>query len=298
MQPGNFILTVLNIPDIDRGVGLALVLQTPGGHTWLYDTGTGYPEGNGWYQGCNTGRDQIAPFLAERGIEALDGVIISHAHYDHFGGLLWLVDRVPIKRLVDSGYDYAGPRDAGYGRELADYAVLQEMFRRNRGSYQSAISGDTLELDTDLDVEVFAPPVGYFHEPDPDGRPAENPAAHYMLNTNSLMLRIRHKNVVFLLPGDIERDDQSRFLVPSVPPEKLKCDVLIAPGHGLHTAPEFAAAVSPELTLVSLFERWCGSCTAREGFAAVGSRVLVTGLDGTCQVTSDGNSYEVVTGLP
>jgi len=40
---GKFILTALNIPDVQRGAGLALVLQTPEGKTWLYDTGNGYP---------------------------------------------------------------------------------------------------------------------------------------------------------------------------------------------------------------------------------------------------------------
>ncbi|MBP8954306.1 MAG: hypothetical protein KBI47_18055 [Armatimonadetes bacterium] len=55
MAPGTFTLTVLNIPDIDRGVGLAIILQTSGGSTVLYDTGTGYPEGDGWQGGWNRG---------------------------------------------------------------------------------------------------------------------------------------------------------------------------------------------------------------------------------------------------
>lgn len=46
-EPGKFTLTALNIPDVQRGVGLALVLQLPGGKTWLYDTGPGYPAEDG-----------------------------------------------------------------------------------------------------------------------------------------------------------------------------------------------------------------------------------------------------------
>jgi beta-lactamase superfamily II metal-dependent hydrolase len=40
----------------------------------------------------NSGRDLIAPLLRQRGVKELDGVVISHAHYDHFGGFAWLVD--------------------------------------------------------------------------------------------------------------------------------------------------------------------------------------------------------------
>ncbi len=63
---GKFTLTVLNIPDIQRGAGTAIVMRTPSGKTWLYDTGSAYPErlsSDGWVANFNTGRDLIAPFL-------------------------------------------------------------------------------------------------------------------------------------------------------------------------------------------------------------------------------------------
>ena len=293
MTTNNFTMTVLNIPDIERGVGLAIVLQLPNGQTWLYDTGTGYPEGDDWQGDCNTGRDQIAPFLRERGIAALDGVLISHAHYDHFGGLLWLMDNVPIGCLIDTGYFFGGERDEHYGTELADYDRLREVFRA-RGAYQAAVAGDRLDLDPALEIEVIAPPAGYFQRDESIAHPGNNPAAHFMLNTNSLMLRIRHGDVTFVLPGDIEWQDQAALLLPSLAPGKLACDVLVAPGHGLHTAPEFVAASQPKLTVVSLFPRWLNDCSACTGFAAAGSEVLVTGAVGNVQVTSDGQGYEVV----
>lgn len=292
MNADCFSLTVLNIPDIDRGVGLCLILRTPGGKTWLYDTGTGYPEHGGWQSDVNTGRDQVAPWLQAHGLSELDGVIISHAHYDHFGGLLWLEGNVPIHKLVDSGYEFAGWRDDHYNTELADFARLREDFRA-RGAWQGAVAGDTLDLDPALRVEVIAPPAEFFHEPNPEQRPSNNPAAHYMLNSNSLMLRITHGDVVFLLPGDIEKGDQARYLVPFVPAEKLRCDVLVAPGHGLHTAPEFVAATRPRVTVGSLFARWMGSCSAIPEFTALGSEVYITGLNGDIEVVSDGQGYEV-----
>jgi hypothetical protein len=39
-----FTFTVLEIPDIQRGAGLAIVMRTPSGKTWLYDTSTAHAE--------------------------------------------------------------------------------------------------------------------------------------------------------------------------------------------------------------------------------------------------------------
>lgn len=103
-KKGEFILTCLDIPDIKRGAGLALVLQLPSGKTCLYDTGSGYPDAtspDGWQAGFNAGRDIVLPFLQKNGIKEIDTVFISHAHYDHFGGLLWLKDHITIHRLID-----------------------------------------------------------------------------------------------------------------------------------------------------------------------------------------------------
>lgn len=289
-EAGRFALTCLEIPDIQRGAGLAIVLQTPGGHTWLYDTGSGYPDKDGWAANYNAGRDTVMPFLKAQGIKSLDGVIISHGHYDHFGGLLWLVDHIPIAKLYDPGYGFEGQASAGYSRELADYDRLRARFQR-QGKLQEVHAGDRLSLDGRLEVEVIAPPKAFFSDLHPERRPKNDPPAHYMLNSNSLELRIRHGNVVFLLAGDIEAEDQVHSLLPSVKPERLKCNVLVAPGHGLHAPREFAEATRPELTLVSLFARWGRNCPARKVYADVGSRVLVTGLHGRITVVSDGQSF-------
>ncbi|MEO6755450.1 MAG: MBL fold metallo-hydrolase, partial [Chthoniobacteraceae bacterium] len=116
-EPGKFTLTALNIPDVQRGAGLALVLQLPDGKTWLYDTGSGYPAEEGWAGDFNAGRDLVVPFLKERGITDIAGVMMSHAHYDHFGGLVWLKDNFPIGQLIDSGYEFPGASKPDYSTE-------------------------------------------------------------------------------------------------------------------------------------------------------------------------------------
>lgn len=291
MKP--FVLTMLNVPDVGHGVGLALVLQTPQGRTFLYDTGSGYPEGRDWACGHNSGRDLIAPFLRAHDITEIDGVIISHAHYDHFGGLLWLVEHLPIRTLIDNGFVFSGEADAHYREELSCYQRLRGIFQRRPGGYLAVQAGQPVHLDPELEAEIISPPAEFFCDPGAGSHENWNPPAHYMLNSNSLMLRIIHKNVVFLLPGDIEKADQARHLLPFVPAPKLKCDILIAPGHGLHTHPDFVVATQPRLVLVSLFARWLESCTAASAFSAISADVYITGRDGTISVFSDGEEFSV-----
>lgn len=287
---GRFTMTCLEIPDIGRGAGLAVVLQTPGGRTWLYDTGSGYPVKDGWTADYNTGRDTIMPFLKSKGVTRLDGVIISHAHYDHFGGLLWLADHIEIGKLYDPGYGFSKAASADYSRELADYDRLRARFKQ-QGKLTEVHAGDRLDLDPGLEVEVIAPPKEFFPDLHPEKRPKNDPPEHYLLNLNSLEVRIRHGSMVFLLAGDIEAEDQIRSLVPRVGAEKLKCHVLVAPGHGLHATKPFAEAARPELAIASIFARWGKGCPARKVYAEVGSRVLVTGIHGRVSVVSDGKSW-------
>jgi competence protein ComEC len=294
---GKLTLTVLDIPDVKRGAGLAIILQLPNGKTCLYDTGSGYPDTtspDGWQGQFNAGRDLILPFLQKAGVKEIETVFISHAHYDHFGGLMWLKDHFPIKKLVDSGYVYRGEASPEYSGELGDYDKLRDAFKA-RGAYQEAHTGDVLALDEQLASEVTAPPKEFFMQPYPELRAANDPPAHYLVNANSLGLRITHGQTVFLLPGDIQAEDQVLALLPSLPPEKFKCDVLIAPGHGLHSPRQFAEATRPEVTLCSVFARYARGLSARKIFAAVGSKVYVTGLNGQLQVVSDGRTYTVTT---
>ena len=285
---GRLVFTCLEIPDYGHGAGLAVVIETPGGKTFLYDTGSGYPakDGHGWSGDYNAGRDAVLPFLKSKGIDRIDGVLMGHGHYDHFGGLLWLVDHVAVPRLVDSGYTFPGEPDS----ELAAYESLRARFKKTPGAYQAAHAGDRLALDGALEVEVLSPPEGFFKANSNRDSKNDTPV-HYLPNANSLGVRITHGEVVFLLPGDIQTLDQVELLLPNVPPEKLRCDVLVAPAHGIDASPEFARATRPKITIASASGRYAKWSATPRVYGAEGSRVFVTGVHGRVTVTSDGRSF-------
>lgn len=297
---GTFSFTVLEIPDIQRGAGLAIVMRTPSGKTWLYDTGTAHPEklsSDGWLAKFNAGRDVVAPVLKELEVSSIDGVFISHAHYDHFGGLLWLKDHFEIKKLIDCGYVFhSGTEDDYRGTnksELGHYNLVRDEFKA-RGSHITATAGEILNLDPDLKIEVIAPPKSYFKDPKIDTRQKNDSPSHFLVNANSLALRIQFGDIVFLLPGDIQTEDIEASLMPFVDPAKLKCHILVAPGHGIHPIPKaFGEATRPEVSIASVFPRYARGIKSTATLKVLGAKSYVTGLHGSVQVVSDGKTYQV-----
>jgi len=315
---GKFRLTMLELPPFERGGGLAIVMQTPAGHVYLYDTGVGYPlrsnpatlkglppataeqhlvdvKANRWQGDVNHGRDVVLPWLKQHEIAAVDGVVISHAHYDHFGGLLWLVDKFPMGKLMDSGFQFHGETPASHQHivaELQAYDDLRERFRA-KDHYQAATAGTTLNWDPALKVEVIAPPATYFGDPVPESRKPTDPPAHFLVNANSIGLRITHGDVTFSLPGDVQNEDQLHSLLKSVPPEKLRCDVLIAPAHGIHADPEYAAAVHPKVVLCGVFDHFLPTLRAPPTYEALGAEVWINSQHGDLTVESDGKIFTV-----
>lgn len=297
-----FSFTVLEIPDIQRGAGLAIVMRTPSGKTWLYDTGTAHPEklsSDGWLAKFNAGRDLIAPLLKKEGVTSIDGIFISHAHYDHFGGLLWLKENFEIKKLIDCGYIFHSDNPDDYlgtnKDELDHYTRVREEFKA-RGAYLAATAGESLHLDPDLKIDVIAPPASFFNDPKITTRPKNDTPSHFLVNANSLALRIQFGDIVFLLPGDIQTEDIEASLMPFVDKSKLKCHILVAPGHGIHPIPKaFGEAVRPEVSIASVFPRYAKGIRSTPDLKALGTKTYVTGLHGTVQVVTDGKTYRVTT---
>ncbi len=271
---GQLTLTVLDF----KTHGLAAVLKTPGGKTWLIDTAL-RPKDE-YY----AARDVIGPFLQRAGVKELDGVLISHPHGDHDGGLPFLLEHYRIGRLVDGGYDEIG------GAELETYRKLRAQFVAGGGTAVTVKQGSKLAIDPELDAEVLWPPPGLYR-PDPK-QPDDR-----LYNVNAVVLRVRHGANVFLFPGG---HHGLVGLAKFVGAEKLKCDLLVAPHHGLNSTAAMATATAPKVVLVSSLPQYPSPLIrpyelTQSAFEAIGSAVYATWVHGDITVVSDGKALKVTT---
>jgi competence protein ComEC len=181
---------------LSTGHGLAVLIETPNGHTLLYDAGS---LANG-----DRATQVVQNALWDRGIERLDAIVISHADIDHFNGVPGLLENVPVGNvfLAQSFLDYR--------QEMV--VDLSRTIEREQVPTGILFAGDRVLLDPDVSIRVL--------------HPGHQPLGND--NANSLVLEIVYAGKRILLTGDLEKDGMAQLLArPS-----RKIDVLLSPHHG------------------------------------------------------------------
>jgi competence protein ComEC len=77
---------------LDVGQGLASVVQTAN-HVLIYDAGMRFDE-------FDLGQAVVLPFLKHQGIKKIDTLILSHDNLDHTGGAPYLINNMPVMRVI------------------------------------------------------------------------------------------------------------------------------------------------------------------------------------------------------
>jgi competence protein ComEC len=103
----------LEIEWIDVLGGAATLIVTPAGETILVDTG--------WPGFDSRDAKRIKAALDRRGLTAIDHLVISHYHTDHYGGVPQLAAMVPIKHFYDHGPMSELPEDSRFPELYAAY---------------------------------------------------------------------------------------------------------------------------------------------------------------------------------
>ena len=103
----------LEIEWVDVLGGAATLIVTPAGESILVDTG--------WPGFDSRDAKRIKAALDRHGVTAVDHLIITHYHTDHYGGVPQLAALVPIKRFYDHGPMTALPEDRNFTQMYAAY---------------------------------------------------------------------------------------------------------------------------------------------------------------------------------
>ena len=202
------------------GHGLAVLIQTPSGQSFLYDCGAlGDP---------TIGRRVIAQALWARGVTRIDTVILSHADKDHYGALPDLLDRFQIGAVrIPPGF--AGLSNPGATRliDQVESRGIRVLPTTAPASWESA----------GVRFTVQHPPADWHPESSDNAR--------------SLVLDIAHSSRHLVLTGDLEHQGLEALVDrprPEPPP-----DVFLSPHHGGKSAnPDWLYQwAKPRLVVVS-----------------------------------------------
>lgn len=238
-------VTPLKVTFIDVGHGDCILIQTP-------DDGI---KGNGKYEGevilidggeKVEGKKVIIPYLESHGIKEdkpIDFMIMTHAHSDHVGGLIPVIEEYRVKTVLDPNSNEL--TDGLYG----DFVIAAQK-EPNCKYYRPLIGtliekeGDSLDWGSELEVKVLN-----------SDKKAKEP------NNTSIVIWLRYGEVSFLLPGDAEgkkrsdSPDKLKFVEKDLVKEydgKLKSTFLKAGHHGSETSSTnaFIDAVSPQYVII------------------------------------------------
>lgn len=208
---------VLEINVLDVGHGDAIVVTLPEGGSLLVDGG-GLPVSS-----FDVGERVVLPFLLDRGVRRLDAVVVTHADYDHIGGLRTVVDELRVDELWRGAVE----TNRWAYRELVEVAV------RHRVSQRVLAAREQFELEG-VSFEVLAAGGGVTETS----------------NDRSLVLRVGFGGRHVLLTGDAESSLEQKLVRSGI---ELRADVLKLAHHGSRTSTTsaFLDEVRPTFAIVS-----------------------------------------------
>ena len=197
-------------------------------------------------------------------------VILTHPEADHLTGLIEVVKRYQVGRLMKTKAENTTP----------EFAALTKVIESRKVKVETLAAGDKIKL-KQLNLEILWP---------------FNKGESFVKNFNqeAVVILGQYGSFRFLLTGDITAGEEETMLsLGSLRP----VEVLKAAHHGskFSTSQKFLEAVQPKLAVISAGKNSFGHPTPEvlARLKAIGARVVRTDLTGTIEIVTDGRNWRV-----
>ncbi len=250
----------LEVDFLDVGQGDAILIKAPAGQNILIDGG---PD------------SKIIDCLSRElpwWDRTIDLMILTHPHDDHVSGLIEVLRRYEVKKIIYTGVPHNSP----------NFLKWLEIIREKKISMIIIDHEQKIILGPDCFLEFLYPDQAIF------GKEATN------LNNTSIINKLIYKNNKFLFMGDAELELENNLLGRNL---DLSADILKIGHHGSDTSSseEFLRAVNPKIALIEVGENNKfnhPSLRVLKRLERMNIKIYRTDLDATIRIISDGDNLK------
>lgn len=200
----------------------------------------------------------------------LDWIVSTHPHADHLAGLISVMKRYNVKNILFTGVVHT----------TDEYLEFLKILKEKQIPVKIAFSDLHFDFDDNAKLEILYPLESL------QGKSFKD------LNESSIVLKLRYKNISFLLAGDANSKIEEKLLSKNI---NLKADILKVAHQGSKTASslKFLQAVNPELAIISVGKNKFGH-PHKETLIRLAEqhiKVLRTDQEGDIKIVSDGQNF-------
>ena len=217
------------------------------------------------------GEDIYILDIIKTGVTKIDIMIATHGHIDHIGGLLEIITKMNVKNLIIPDTEYMGEMNK-----------LLELVDKNKTNIYRCSSNDVINVDKYTNIKFLNPTKG---------------SSLTGENDNSLVFKLRYKDISFLFTGDLTSKGEEYILNSD-----LKADVLKVAHHGSEsgTTSGFLKAVSPKISVISVGENNKFAHPSLKVLRNLNNRnipIFRTDKNGQIRIITDGKRLKVIKNL-
>ena len=251
---------------LDVGQGDAAIIMIEDGRNMLNDAGQRNRRGD-------YGEKVVVPVARRLGIDRFNWVVWSHPHSDHIGGMITVLEEIPVDTVWDTYAEYGS----------WTYNHLLEMVEEKEIEYHQPHRGDVIPLDNQSYIQIFSPDSAWCKDV-------------HNVNNMSIVMRIVVGNTSFLFTGDMEHEGDA-LLLPLK--DYIKSDVLKVGHHGSITSSteEDIQCIQPKIAVISVGHRnkfRHPSNVVLNRLEGIGATIYRTDKHGAVWLRTDGKQIEVV----